>query len=57
LDGCNNLHVSCSVSSNGGHFVVVDEGVHMAPQRLCWAPQNGGGMAAPLPHACFGTPP
>jgi hypothetical protein len=31
------------------HFVVVEEGVHMAPQRLRWAPQNGGGMAAPLP--------
>jgi hypothetical protein len=21
-------------------FVVVEEDVHMAPQRLCWAPQN-----------------
>jgi hypothetical protein len=31
--------------------------VHMAPQRLCWAPQNGGGMAAPLPDACIGTSP
>jgi hypothetical protein len=40
LDGCNNLHVSCSVSSNGGHFVVVEEDVHMATQRLHWAPQN-----------------
>jgi hypothetical protein len=59
LDGCNNLHVSCSVSSNGGHiFFVVEEDVHMAPQRLRWAPQNFmGGMVASLPHACIGTPP
>jgi hypothetical protein len=41
LDGCDILHVLCSVSSNDGHtFVVVEEDVHMAPQRLCWAPQN-----------------
>jgi hypothetical protein len=40
------------------HFVVVEEGVHMAPQSLHWAPQNlVGVMAAPLPHACIGTPP
>jgi hypothetical protein len=37
LDGCNNLHVSYSVSSNDGHiFFAVEEGVHMAPQRLRW---------------------
>jgi hypothetical protein len=43
LYGYNILHVSCSVSSNGGHtFVLVKEGMH---------------MAAPLPHACIGTPP
>jgi hypothetical protein len=35
---------------------VVEEDVHVAPQRLRWAPQNGGGMAARLPHACIGTP-
>jgi hypothetical protein len=40
LDGCDILHVSCSVSSNDGHFVVVEEYVHIAPQRLHWAPQN-----------------
>jgi hypothetical protein len=40
LDGYNNLHASCSVSSNDGHFVVVEEDVHMALQRLHWAPQN-----------------
>jgi hypothetical protein len=40
LDGYNILHVSCSVSSNDGHFVVVEEDVHMAAQRLHWAPQN-----------------
>jgi hypothetical protein len=39
-------------------FVVVEEDVHMAPQRLRWAPQNFmGGMVASLPHACIGTPP
>jgi hypothetical protein len=40
LDGCNNLNVTRSVSSNDGHFVVVEEDVHMAPQRLRWALQN-----------------
>jgi hypothetical protein len=39
------------------HFVVVEEDVQMALQRLRWAPQIGGGMAAPLPHACISTPP
>jgi hypothetical protein len=40
------------------HFVVVEEDVHMSTQRLRWAPQKlVGGMAAPLPHACIGTPP
>jgi hypothetical protein len=40
LDGCDILHVSRSVPSNDGHTVVVEEDMHMAPQRLRWAPQN-----------------
>jgi hypothetical protein len=40
LDGCDIFHVTRSVSSNDGLFVVVEEGVHMAPQRLRWIPQN-----------------
>jgi hypothetical protein len=41
LDSCDISHVSRSVSSIDGHiFVVVEEGVHMAPQRLRWALQN-----------------
>jgi hypothetical protein len=39
-------------------FVVVEEDVHMALQRLRWAPQNFmGSMVVSLPHACIGTPP
>jgi hypothetical protein len=41
LDGCDILHVSHSVSSNDGHTMLwFEEDVHMAPQRLRWAPQN-----------------
>lgn len=31
------------------HFVVVEEGVHMAPQRLRWAPQKWWGYGCTTP--------
>jgi hypothetical protein len=41
LDGCNNLHVSLQrILQWWTHFVVIEEGVHMTPQSLRWAPQK-----------------
>jgi hypothetical protein len=58
LDGCNILHVTRSVFSNDGHFVVVEEDVQMGPQRLRWAPQKVvGAWLHHSPHACIGTSP
>jgi hypothetical protein len=53
LDGCNNLHVSCSVSSNDGHILLWLRKVcvwlrkgYVGHRKIWW------GMAAPL-HPCL----
>jgi hypothetical protein len=58
LDGYKILHASRSVSSNDGHTL-------LWLRKMCiWLhkvyvgyAKFGGGMAAPLPHVCIGTPP
>jgi hypothetical protein len=52
LDGCDILHVSCSVSSNDGHTLL-----RLRKGYIGFHKKIGGGMAAPLPHACIDTPP
>jgi hypothetical protein len=50
LDGCNNLHVSCSVSSNGGHTLLWLRKVCIWLRKgYVGHHKNGGGMAAPPP--------